>query len=427
MTPTPPTTPTQSALTIIQAIPFPHKKSLNNQQQGYLVRLKGGATRIAALALAGIMLIHTPAVYAQPNEQPSPQAQQARPAAKHQIELVRVNFPGGTLEEYIDAIKKAMLPAAANIMIRGDVGDIPIDTIELEDVPLANAMSMLNGQYRVENSLYQIRVREYAIDKGRSAYTLETLRQGTYASQAGANQILVLSLKEITTTLPGDPPEAIIPAETVLTAIETALSVSDDQAAKPEVRYHAESGLLILSGPQQTLRTATDVIDVLTNNVRERRDRARDILGEQGLANPDALEEELSDAQVKAGMARVQLEETEKIYKIKFENSDEWEKLTDDQNAIENVHIQKVQNESDIEKLHIQYERAMQRVKKIEHALERSRQIVSGSTPDDEMNALRKENSMLRDRLAMLEAKLAKLSNMPESRGLQPKDNGDSR
>jgi hypothetical protein len=91
-----------------------------------------------------------------------------------------------------------------------------------------------------------------------------------------ASSIQVLSLKELTDPLPSDTQQSGVTVEpdVVLTAVRTALeSGNGDQA---ELKYHADSGLLIVRGAPDQLAAASSVLDRMQTDMRMRRKSLKD-------------------------------------------------------------------------------------------------------------------------------------------------------
>lgn len=374
----------------------------------------------AALLIAGSLLVCAPPALGQAGDnaraapQQNPSHIEYRDATVSPDAMVSLDFAGGTLEEYVTALKRAMQPSASNILVRGDAAAVPVGPVELEDVPLWAALRLVFGDHEVGQGRGFVNVETHEGGQGRPAYSIEVQIRSPDRGDAGRQEVLVLSLKEITTPLPGDPPEVVVPAETVLTAIETALAVAEDQTDGARVRYHAESGLLVMAGDKRALVAADQVIDAIQHDVRERRDRARDLQRAQGLTNPDVLEEQLADARAEAEMAEIRMRTAEQHLEIAAQQANEMQALVDagaaSPDELRGLRMRESETEAQTQQQRILVQRAVQRVQQFEKSLQRSIQIVAGGGADNEAQALREENMMLRARLAALEAQLAKMS-----------------
>ncbi len=329
--------------------------------------------------------------------------------------LVSLDFPGGTLSEWVVALTQAAKPEPANIILRGDAARIPIEPTKLDNVPLSAAIDVVSGGYQVGDASYMVSNREYQEAAGRSVFALQVSYAGRRApkstQQPDPRDIIVLQIKELTTALPGDPPEAVVPAETVLTAIETVLEVAADDG-NTNVKYHAPSGLIMLAGPVPSLRAAQEVVGQMASDMSFRRDRARQLQNSQGLGRPELLERDLAEAVADLEMARVQMQMATKRYEIVAQSLKEAERLKAggfvSDGEVSTNQLRLIESQAEIEKGRIQAELKQQIVEQLKRLLERSRAISTGGG-SDEIQTLRAENTMLRDRLAAMEAELVKL------------------
>ncbi len=331
--------------------------------------------------------------------------------------LVSVDFPGGTLTEWVVALTQAAKPEPANIILRGDAERIPIAPTKLDNVPLSAALEVVSGDYPLQdNTFYRVSTKEFQEAAGRSVFSMEIINIGSRAPrsphQPAPRDIIVLQIKELTTAMPGDPPEVVVPAETVLTAIETVLEVAEDDG-KTDMKYHSASGLIMLAGPVSSLKAAEEVVKQMWNDVVTRRDRARMLQNSQGLDRPEFLERDLAEAVAELEMARVQMLVASEQYEVAAESLEEAEKLQAEgfvsEGEVNATRLRLIESKADIERGRIQAELQQQTVEQLKRSLERARAIATGGDTSDEISALRDENTMLRDRLAAMEAELAKL------------------
>jgi type II secretory pathway component GspD/PulD (secretin) len=89
---------------------------------------------------------------------------------------------------------------------------------------------------------------------------------------------MVLSLNGVTKPAWANGGPDGLPVETVLTAVETAIMMAgQDEQNPPTMRFHRESGLLIVKGTPEQLSTAGQVVESLSVDVRN---AARKSVGE---------------------------------------------------------------------------------------------------------------------------------------------------
>jgi hypothetical protein len=85
------------------------------------------------------------------------------------------------------------------------------------------------------------------------------------------NHVTVLSIRMLTEDVTGT--NFTVKPETVLTAIEVALDIGGESrmAQKTKIRFHEDSGLLIVAGSQQQLRIVRDVVDRIHSDINMQR------------------------------------------------------------------------------------------------------------------------------------------------------------
>jgi cell division protein FtsB len=336
--------------------------------------------------------------------------------------LVSISFSGGPFSQFVDQLEMELeatqAPFDLNVLMQGGSAEIPIGPFELDQVDVSTAIQLAT---RMTLPGEPVRMSLDTLDNsGNPVFFVEAMRMDR-RNPLAQPEVLVVSLKEITTALPGDPPEVVVSAETVLTAIETALAVAEGGGGDTRVQYHPESGLLVLAGGQRTLIAADQVIDAIGRDVMQRRDRARDLQRAQGLTNPDMLEDQLADARAEAELAEVRMHIAEQRFAIGREQAAEYEEQVEagmvSSEELRVIRLHLAETEAEVQEQRIGVERSFQRVQQYEKALQRSVQIVSGGASGGGADALRAENDMLRERLAILEAQIAKLNDELKGRG----------
>ncbi len=212
--------------------------------------------------------------------QPRPQSTPDRAPAPR----INVEFPGGAVRDYVRAVREAAKPAVVNVIAPESVLTASLDEISLRDVTVDTA----------------VRALEWAITP-RGIIAVQPIDQGTFGiidntpqwqpvhaqpgmpgptRQASALQSMlqVLSLRDLVERMPGDPDDTplTVPADVVLTAVRTAIE-SDPAGGQPaDLKYHADSGLIIVHGTPQQVGAATSVLDRMQTDLRTRRNAARE-------------------------------------------------------------------------------------------------------------------------------------------------------
>jgi hypothetical protein len=381
------------------------------------------------LAFLATSLCLAAPITAQPATWSAEEREARRAAALEEMQaalgpILNADFPGGTLADYIDTVKRAGAEhEAPTIMVRGDADSLPVGPVELRQIAMYSALQLLDGMHAdpERGQFFRVNTRNVGTPAGgQPAFLVEIESQGR-PEVAPPRDFRVLPIREITEALPGDPPEIVLPAETVLTAIETVLGIASADGAATEIRYHPESGLLMLAGPVNSLNAAEQVLDRIFTDVEQRRDRAREMQRSQGLNDPDVLEDQLNNARAEAEMsgARVQLAEQQLAFT--HEELDRLRTMFDAGTVAEGeyreLQLRMAVKEAEVREQQIMLERALQQVHQAERRLQRSKEIVANTGAGGaEADALREENAMLRERLAVMEAQIANLNTQLKGR-----------
>lgn len=230
----------------------------------------------AAGVVAAIVTIAAPG--SAPAQPPAAPAERARPS----LPVIDLSFPGGTVTDYVAALRKAT--PDANVVIAPGAGEATVPAVTLRHVTVPAALDVLRGRVRtgagVAVEIEIVHVPSYSTDE-RPTYAVRAHEAGGAAGPRASTHVWTVS------ALLG----ADLTSRTLLSAIETALDVVG--GSKPDVRFHEDTGLLIARGNEEQIDVITSVIDELQGARREREteEALREAL-EGCLARVHALEAE---------------------------------------------------------------------------------------------------------------------------------------
>ncbi|MFO0830373.1 MAG: hypothetical protein U0637_00890 [Phycisphaerales bacterium] len=219
------------------------------------------ASRPVLLAAAALTLASGTAVS---QEQPVPPAK-VRPAFPYQPVTVveeptipEVVFPGGTIQQYIDYLRSIAPNNTVNVVVTGEVGQAALPGVNLRGVTVGQAVeiipSVIEGQRRVD------------IDATRnqagtvSVYTLRYPGTGNPLTDS-PSPISIFQINDLIRSEGGDGgplASGTLPVNTILTAIESAVKMVGGPA--PELKFHAESGMLLMKGSQPQMEATRDIL-----------------------------------------------------------------------------------------------------------------------------------------------------------------------
>lgn len=218
------------------------------------------ATRSAALALmmtASACLAQTDSPPSVLKAKPEPRRADAAP-----LSTVTINFQGGTIKDYLDALRKVSDPPA-NVVASESVMDVHIGEISFRNVDTQTAVMAL--RWVTEPSVIMVE------KVGPEAYAVFSAH--TPFAHAAETTTEVMSIRDLIEPLPGELPgeKQTSTPDIVLTAIRTALTTIEGNAA--DIKFHPDSGLVIVHGSQEQIVTAKNVVDRMTGDVARRRSR----------------------------------------------------------------------------------------------------------------------------------------------------------
>lgn len=204
-----------------------------------------------------------------------------------------LDFKGGTAADFVAAIRKATRDTA-NIVIMPDAGKVVMPAVQLKSVGVEGALSLLQDRTaQVGTQVLQLRLVDYP---GRAPLG----EQAVYSVVAdGVTQPTQIKVYSVADLLSGD-----LSSDDLMTAIETAMDLLSDSHAPAEVRFHPETGILIVRGDPDQTEAVKDVIGQLFDGVQRKRRESRqqdDYHNAQNEARKqadraNALEAQLNDA-----------------------------------------------------------------------------------------------------------------------------------
>lgn len=210
-------------------------------------------------------------------------AAQKEPAAptQGQIELINLDFKGGSVTDYIESLRRAS--SQANIVMLNDLGSIPMPAVKLTSVDVPSALQMLEWMpRRQEHAEVKVIVRK-ATHGGEAVPVYTVMADIEPLQRPPSSRTVVFAISDL---LKED-----LKVTDVLTAVETALGMLKDQP-QAQVRFHERTGLLIAHGRSEQLDSMHQVITQLrerkhvarqeeSGQLREELERCRQRVGEQ--------------------------------------------------------------------------------------------------------------------------------------------------
>lgn len=190
--------------------------------------------------------------------------------------VVSLTFRGGTLREFVEALREA--GDDINIVIPGTADDVPMPRMVLTKTSVESA---LRSAGVITGGDFKLRVETLRGHESRPVYAVdvETRRRRSANEakpagvQSGPKMVNVFSLAFLTSAAANEDASLTVDADTVLTAVETGLMVGGGDSA-PTMKFHADSGLLFVEGTIQEMNLVQSIISNLESDLRRKRSAA---------------------------------------------------------------------------------------------------------------------------------------------------------
>ena len=189
-------------------------------------------------------------------------AQEAEPVSGR----VSVEFAGGGMDRFLQLVRDQ--GEGINILASEMAKDVKLPPLKLRG---ADVFSALQSVGSVAPEPYQVSVNVMA-KGGTPVYSVSVrIRQNPMQPQAMVQpqQLRVFSLRGLTQAPKDMPTSHTMDVNTVLTAIDTGLSVSEDTAAT--IRYHQDSHLVFVRGTMYQVQLVDALLNQLNNDVQQHR------------------------------------------------------------------------------------------------------------------------------------------------------------
>lgn len=245
--------------------------------------------------------------------------------------VVSVNYAGGTVAAYVEALRKAAQPKPVNVILSRSAAAETIAPISLQNVGLDTALMAIEPAAGVSSGTWRIRridPRSPGVTGGQGtspAFSID-FAEARAAPSAEPASVEVFSIASLV-RMPGvveDVPlldavirqgEGRLSLQAVLDAVRSALEIGEDRADKPELKYHEESSLLIVRGTAKQHRAVRQVIERLEMDRDRTTSRAAEAAKRQRALEIDAQRLRI-DMQVQAQELHVRQQELAEALKL---------------------------------------------------------------------------------------------------------------
>lgn len=207
-----------------------------------------------------LLLAATPFALAQ--EAPPPKAQQPG-------QVISIDFPGGTLRQLIDAMRR--IDGRLNITAASLADEVELPPLSVKGASVEN---LLTAAAAIAPQDFAVACHTQA-GAGEPIYTVivqDRQRAGQVSNQAARERLVqVFSLRRLIEPQPGDQPtdRVAMPVETLLSALESGTQLGGGKPA--DLKYHRDAQLLFVVGTNDQVRLVQSVLQGVQQDQLERR------------------------------------------------------------------------------------------------------------------------------------------------------------
>jgi rRNA maturation protein Nop10 len=238
-----------------------------------------GIRRFTVLPVALAALFWSAPAVAQP-EQRSADSRERAPAER----TIDINFRGGSIGDYLKAVKEAAAPTPVNIIVSDDVSRLKANPVELRGVSVYTTLDLLSGRGGQTLTPEPLVLHSRGGDGGSaSVYTLEAYGprsgQQTAAPPPPQRAVRVFSIRDLVEPEPGASASLVLDPETIMSSIDAATSLHGEGEER-DVLFHPEAGILIVRAGEHELKLVSDLLGELQADMMNRRSGARRVASE---------------------------------------------------------------------------------------------------------------------------------------------------
>ncbi|MGE0144015.1 MAG: hypothetical protein AB7I19_09530 [Planctomycetota bacterium] len=203
--------------------------------------------------------------------------------------IVSLDFPGGTLSEFLDLLRQVLRTTETrqfhNLVATGPTSRISLEAMAVHRVEISDLFEVIALMVSMP---HMVEFRIVHNGNGNPVMVVHTMLDESGSEDSGlAAKVAVdaFSLRNLTTALPGEPSSFALMSATVLTAIETALQMTPGEIQPARLRFHEDSGLLLVQGTNRQLDTIRMVLATMNDDLERLRQRHIDA-GRQPAGGP---------------------------------------------------------------------------------------------------------------------------------------------
>lgn len=203
-------------------------------------------------------------------------AQTANVPQSRDKSTLNVEFKGGSLAEYLEALRGN---GEHNIVIPEKANLVPVRPLSLKNVTVGNAIEVVAKT--LERDRFQVSTSSVS-GPGSPVYAVhveERAGKNPREAEEKANATRVFSVREIIELPPGmtDAGGMVMTAQTVLSAIKIGIKIAttNEDKTPPTIQFHEESGLLFVQGQAWAAELVKSILREMETDLKTRRAAAK--------------------------------------------------------------------------------------------------------------------------------------------------------
>lgn len=227
---------------------------------------------LAPLALAALLA-------AAPVASARAQDEGGREGIGHQTTAtIDIDFRGGSIGDYLEAVKQAAAPMPVNVIVSDDVARLKANPVELSGVSVEAALTLLGAGAILTPEPLQV----FPAAGGRDSAPVYMIRAQHIPESARRRPepapperaVRVYSIRDFVEPEPGVPGSLVIDPETIISSIDAAMTLHGESDQR-DVLFHPDAGILIVRAGEQELAVVTSLLQEIQLDMQRRRDSAR--------------------------------------------------------------------------------------------------------------------------------------------------------
>jgi hypothetical protein len=183
--------------------------------------------------------------------------------------MLAINFPGGSLLDYVAVVQKAA--GGVNVITSPGAENVPLGAAQLANINVYTAFEAARALVvNVENDTVSTTI--IARNGSAPVYLVTSAKRkmgGTGVPEPDDPELRIYTIKEMIEPAVGGREGGNMKAESILSAIDTAVGLITT-SSKPIVKYHQDSALVLVRANRAQIQAVDQVVSALRAPMRDK-------------------------------------------------------------------------------------------------------------------------------------------------------------